>query len=324
MESEEPLLRARPSRCLFPIEHPDLWQWYKKAQSALWTAEEIDLSDDLAHFKRLTDDEKHFLLTTLAFFAGADGVVNDNLVENFAAEVGPQEAKMFYFLQMYIESVHSETYSLLIDTYEKDPEKREKLFNAIVEFPCVARKAAWARRWMNRETATFGERLVAFACVEGIFFSGSFCSIFWFKKRGLMPGLTFSNELISRDEGMHRDYACYQYRHKLKDKPSRARVEEIVRDAVDIECEFVRDALPRELIGMNSALMIEYIQFVADHLMTTLGFGPIYNARNPFDWMDLISLDGKTNFFEKRVGDYSMAGVGSTVEERSFATDADF
>lgn len=320
------LFEERNSFCVFPIVHADLWEMYKKAVASFWTTEELDLASDRKDLPKLTEDEHHFIMTTLAFFAGSDGIVNKNLIENFTREIKCMEAQMFYGFQVVIENIHAETYSLLIDTYERDPAKKDHYFNAVKTMPCVTRKAEWAFRWMNPETGTFGERLVAFACVEGIFFSGSFCSIFWLKKRGLMPGLSFSNELISRDEGLHRDFACLLYRAHLppKERPSEERVRQIVQEAVEIEHSFVEDALPRELIGMNSKAMKEYIEFVADHLMITLGLDKMFKTPNPFDWMELISLDGKTNFFEKRVGEYSKANVGQSEEDRVFKMDDDF
>ena len=323
--SNEILLTESKSRkyVLFPIEHEKLWMRYKQAESAFWTAEEIDLSADRKDFESLKESERHFIKMTLAFFAGSDGIVNENLAANFMSEVQIPEARCFYGFQIAIENIHSEVYSLLIDTYVKNNEEKAKLFDAIETVPCIKRKAEWALKWTNREHASFAERLIAFAAVEGIFFSGSFCSIFWLKKRGLMPGLTFSNELISRDEGMHCDFACLLY-NMLKNKLEESRVQQIIREAVDCEREFVTDALPRELIGINSTLMTQYIEFCADRLLYELGAKKIYNVENPFDWMTLISLDGKSNFFEKRVGEYSKAGVGVTEEENVFALDVEF
>lgn len=306
--AEEPLLQENPNRfVLFPIEHHDIWKFYKQAEASFWTAEEIDLSQDLKDWANLNDGEKHFVSHVLAFFAASDGIVNENLGENFLAEVQYTEAKFFYGFQIAIENIHSEVYSLLIDTYIKDAKEKDKLFNAIETLDCVQKKAKWALRWI--ENASFAERLIAFAAVEGIFFSGSFCSIFWLKKRGLMPGLSFSNELISRDEGMHCDFACLLYNDHLVNKLSVERVTEIITDAVEIEKEFVTDALPVRLIGMNAELMSQYIEFVADRLLVELGCPKVYNATNPFDFMEMISLQGKTNFFEKRVGEYQKAGV---------------
>lgn len=306
----ESMLVENPRRfVLFPIEYPEIWAMYKKAQSSNWTAEEVDLSQDVAEFEALTDNERHFLTHVLAFFAASDGIVNENLVQNFNNEVQIPEARCFYGFQIAIENVHSEVYSLLIDTYVKDRTEKDKLFNAVETIPCVAKKANWALKWTNSDVASYPERLVAFAAVEGIFFSGSFCAIYWLKKRGLMPGLTFSNELISRDEGMHCDFACLLF-NMLEYKIPDERVVEIIQGAVDGEIEFISGALPVELIGMNSKLMTQYIKFVADRLLTQLGVPKVYKVANPFDWMNLMSLQGKTNFFEKRVGEYSISGVG--------------
>lgn len=314
---EEPILKENKNRfVLFPIRHNDLWEMYKKAEASFWTAEEIDLSGDLKDWKKLTKGEKHFVTHVLAFFAASDGIVNENLAVNFMREVQIPEARSFYGFQIMIENIHSETYSLLIDTYIKDPEEKRRLFNAIETVPCVKKKAQWALRWI--ENKNFIERLVAFAAVEGIFFSGSFCSVFWLKKRGLMPGLSFSNELISRDEGLHCDFACLLYK-MIQNKLSTSRIYEIIGSAVEIEKEFVSDSLPVDLIGMNSKLMCQYIEFVADRLIVALGYPKLYNAINPFDFMELISLQGKTNFFEKRVGEYQKAGVTSNNKTKAFA-----
>jgi ribonucleoside-diphosphate reductase beta chain len=314
----EPILQENKNRfVLFPIQHHDIWEFYKKAEASFWTAEEIDLSQDLKDWGGMNDGERHFISHILAFFAASDGIVNENLAENFVAEVQYTEAKFFYGFQIAVENIHSETYSLLIDTYIKDPEKRDLLFNAIETLDCVKKKANWALRWI--EQASFAERLVAFAAVEGIFFSGSFCSIFWLKKRGLMPGLSFSNELISRDEGLHCDFACLLYTKHLTNKLPNAQVQQIIADAVAIEKEFVTDALPVNLIGMNAELMSQYIEFVADRLLVELGCNKIYHATNPFDFMEMISLQGKTNFFEKRVGEYQKAGVIQKEEEKDKA-----
>jgi len=322
----EPILQENPNRfVLFPIEHNDIWQMYKLAEASFWTAEEIDLSQDLKDWENLNDGERHFISHVLAFFAASDGIVNENLAENFVAEVQYTEAKFFYGFQIAVENIHSETYSLLIDTYVKDSKEKDKLFNAIDTMECVNKKANWALRWI--EQASFAERLIAFAAVEGIFFSGSFCSIFWLKKRGLMPGLTFSNELISRDEGLHCDFACLLYNNHLVNKLSTERITEIITDAVEIEKEFVTDALPVDLIGMNAALMRQYIEFVADRLLDELNCPKVYKVTNPFDFMEMISLQGKTNFFEKRVGDYQKAGVKNSGDEgssRTFTLDEDF
>jgi ribonucleoside-diphosphate reductase beta chain len=308
---------------LFPIEHDDIWAFYKKAEASFWTAEEIDLSNDLSDWNdRLSDDERHFVKHVLAFFAASDGIVNENLAENFVSEVQYTEAKFFYGFQIMMENIHSETYSLLIDTYIKDAKEKDYLFNAIEHLDCVQKKANWALRWIGK--GSFAERLIAFAAVEGIFFSGSFCSIFWLKKRGLMPGLSFSNELISRDEGMHCDFACLLYNDHVVNKLSEDTVRAIITDAVEIEKEFVSDALPVNLIGMNAELMCQYIEFVADRLLSALNLPKEYKAENPFPWMDLISLQGKTNFFEKRVGDYQKSGVMTDRDKQVFTLDEDF
>ena len=323
----EPILEDNPNRfVLFPIQHDDIWAFYKKSEASFWTAEEIDLAADLVDWsEKLNDDERYFIKHILAFFAASDGIVNENLAENFVAEVQYTEAKFFYGFQIMMENIHSETYSLLIDTYIKDKEEKNKLFNAIETLDCVKKKADWALEWI--ENGNFAERIVAFAAVEGIFFSGSFCSIFWLKKRGLMPGLSFSNELISRDEGMHCDFACLLYTRHLVNKLPKATVEKIIRDAVEIEKEFICDALPVRLIGMNSELMSQYIEFVADRLLAELGNEKIFNTPNPFDFMEMISLQGKTNFFEKRVAEYQKAGVSNSNTSESkqgFSLDEDF
>lgn len=320
----EPILAENKSRfVLFPIKHPEVWQMYKKAEASFWTAEEIDLSPDLADWEnKLNDDERHFIKHVLAFFAASDGIVNENLAEQFLKEVQIAEARCFYGFQVAMENVHAETYSLLIDTYIKDPVEKDRLFNALEHVPAVQKKAKWALDWINEE-APFAERLIAFAAVEGIFFSGSFCSIFWLKKRGLMPGLTFSNELISRDEGLHCDFACLLY-SMLENKLDVDRVKLIITDAVAIEKEFIMEALPVSLIGMNAKLMSEYIEFVADRLLVALGIPKIYGTSNPFPWMELISLQGKTNFFEKRVGEYQKAGVMAEKSTHKFSLDEDF
>jgi len=325
-EVEEPILQENKNRfVLFPIIHDDIWRFYKKAEASFWTAEEIDLSQDLKDWENLNDGERHFIAHVLAFFAASDGIVNENLAENFVGEVQYTEAKFFYGFQIAIENIHSETYSLLIDTYTKDPEEKERLFHAIDTMDCVKKKAEWALKWI--ENSTFAERLIAFAAVEGIFFSGSFCSIFWLKKRGLMPGLSFSNELISRDEGLHCDFACHLYTKHLVNALPEEKVIGIIGDAVTIEKEFVTDALPVDLIGMNANLMCQYIEFVADRLLVELGCRKIYNSNNPFDFMEMISLQGKTNFFEKRVAEYQKAGVlaeGRTNGAPKFSLDEDF
>ena len=320
----EPILKENSNRfVLFPIEHDDIWSYYKKAEASFWTAEEIDLGQDLKDWDTLTGDERHFIKHVLAFFAASDGIVNENLAENFVSEVQYTEAKFFYGFQIAIENIHSETYSLLIDTYVKDVKEKDALFNALDTMDCVKKKADWALRWIDE--GNFAERLVAFAAVEGIFFSGSFCSIFWLKKRGLMPGLTFSNELISRDEGLHCDFACLLYNNHLVNKLSNEAIQTIIADAVTIEKEFVTDALPVRLIGMNAELMCQYIEFVADRLLLELNCSKIYHASNPFDFMEMISLQGKTNFFEKRVGEYQKAGVLNTENDNDkFSLDQDF
>ena len=323
-EALEPILEKNNERfVLFPIEHNDIWQFYKKAEASFWTAEEIDLSQDLIDWnEKLSDDEQHFIKHILAFFAASDGIVNENLAENFLSEVQYTEAKFFYGFQITIENIHSETYSLLIDTYIQDTKEKSYLFNAIDTIPCVKRKADWALRWIDE--GSYAERLISFAAVEGIFFSGSFCSIFWLKKRGLMPGLSFSNELISRDEGLHCDFACLLYNNHLVNKLPKETVTKIITDAVEIEKEFVTDAIPVKLIGMNADLMQQYIEFVADRLLGELGCASVYNSSNPFDFMDMISIQGKTNFFEKRVAEYQKAGVLNSGENQSFSLDEEF
>ncbi len=319
-DANEPLLKENPNRfVIFPIQYPQLWEMYKKAEASFWTAEEIDLALDMNDYEKLTDDEKHFVTHVLAFFAASDGIVNENLVERFCAEVQVPEARFFYGFQIAIENIHSETYSLLIDTYVKDKQEKAHLFNALETVPCVRKKADWALRWIE-ESSRFAERLVAFAVVEGIFFSGSFCAIFWLKKRGLMPGLTFSNELISRDEGMHCDFACMLY-SMLENKLTDAELHAIIGEAVVHEKEFVCEALSVALIGMNKDLMSQYIEFCADRLLVALGAPKLYNATNPFDWMELISLQGKTNFFERRVSEYQKAGVMSSVAKNNSSDD---
>lgn len=327
VQEEEPLLAPNPDRfCMFPIQYPQIWEMYKKAEASFWTAEEVDLSQDLRHWDALTGDERHFVTHVLAFFAASDGIVLENLAVRFMKEVQLSEARAFYGFQIAIENIHSEMYSLLLETYVRDPAEKARLFRAVDTVPAVARKAEWALRWIDG-AESFAERLLAFACVEGIFFSGSFCAIFWLKKRGLMPGLTFSNELISRDEGLHCDFACLLY-SLLRERPSEERVRGIMREAVDIEREFVCDALPCALVGMNRDLMAQYIEFVADRLLGALGCGKMYSAANPFDWMELISLQGKTNFFEKRVGEYQKASVMSSINgdggSHVFKMDEDF
>lgn len=321
----EPLLAENKDRfVLFPIKQRDIWEMYKKAEASFWTAEEIDLASDQTDWaNKLNDNERHFIKHVLAFFAASDGIVNENLAVNFLNEVQSPEARCFYGFQVMMENIHSETYSLLIDTYIKDPVEKDKLFHAIDTVPCVGKKAEWAIKWINN--GNFAERLIAFAAVEGIFFSGSFCSIFWLKKRGLMPGLSFSNELISRDEGLHCDFACLLYTQYIKNQLPKEQVTKIITDAVAIEKEFVSDAIPVKLIGMNADLMCQYIEFVADRLLVALGCQKFYNAANPFDFMEMISLQGKTNFFEKRVAEYQKAGVmGKDAENNVFKLDEDF
>jgi ribonucleoside-diphosphate reductase beta chain len=322
----EPILTDNPNRfVLFPIEHNDIWDIYKKAEASFWTAEEIDLHQDIMDWEnKLTADEQYFIKHILAFFAASDGIVNENLAENFVNEVQYTEAKFFYGFQIMMENIHSETYSLLIDTYVKDKVERNRLFNAIETFDAIKKKADWALRWI--ESPSFAERLIAFAAVEGIFFSGAFCSIFWLKKRGLMPGLTFSNELISRDEGMHCDFAVHLHNNHLVNKVPQERINQIITEALAIEREFITESLPVDLIGMNSRLMVQYLEFVADRLLTELNCPKVYNSENPFDFMDMISLEGKTNFFEMRVSDYRKAGVGMEQESTAdtFKFDSDF
>jgi len=323
----EPILQENKDRfVIFPIQHHDLWEWYKKQEACIWTAEEIDLHQDLADWNnKLNDDEKYFIKHILAFFAASDGIVNENLAENFVNEVQYSEAKFFYGFQIMMENIHSETYSLLIDTYVKDEKEKDILFKAIENFPAIKKKADWALKWID--SPSFAERLIAFAAVEGIFFSGSFCSIFWLKKRGLMPGLTFSNELISRDEGMHCDYAVHLHTHHIINKVSKERITEIIVDALNIEREFITESLPASLIGMNSKLMTQYLEFVTDRLLVELGCKKVYNSTNPFDFMDMISLQGKTNFFEKRVSEYQKAGVlnkDKDEDSQKISFDADF
>ena len=311
---KEPLLTENPNRyVMFPIAHDDIWKMYKKMMDCFWRTEEIDLSKDISHWKTLKDDEKYFIKMVLAFFAASDGIVLENLGQRFLSEVQIPEARATYGFQLMMENIHSETYSLLIDTLIKDETEKTKLFKAIDNFPCIKKKADWAIKWINDNRSNFATRLVAFACVEGIFFSGSFCSIYWLKKRGIMPGLTFSNELISRDEGMHTDFAVLLFKKLLK-KPKKSKIVDIIKESVEIEKEFITNALPCKLIGMNATLMKQYIEFVADRLILQLGYDKIYNKTNPFDFMEMISLDGKTNFFERRVGDYSLSSGKKTDE----------
>lgn len=320
----EPILADNPDRfVILPINYDEVWKMYKTSVASFWTAEEVDLTQDINDWeKKLSDDERHFIKHVLAFFAASDGIVNENLVLNFMREVQIPEARCFYGFQVAIENIHAEMYSLLIDTYIKDPKEKDYLFHALQNLPCVSKKGEWAMRWIEN-APTFAHRLIAFAAVEGIFFSGSFCSIYWLKKRGLMPGLTFSNELISRDEGMHCDFACLLY-SMLENKLDPAEVKAIIVEAVEYEKEFVTDALPVSLIGMNADMMSQYIEFVADRLLVSLGCEKAFGTANPFPWMDMISIQGKTNFFEKRVGDYQKAGVMAKREEQVFSMEADF
>ena len=320
----EPLLQENPHRfVLFPIKHEDIWEMYKQAEASFWTAEEIDLTRDATDWINLQDNERHFVSHVLAFFAASDGIVNENLSSNFITEVTVPKARCFYGFQIAVENIHSKTYSLLIDTYIKNPQEKSHLLRAIETVPCVKRKASWALKWCTPAYASFAKQIIAFAAVEGIFFSGSFCAIFWLKKRGLMPGLSFSNELISRDEGLHCDFACLLY-SKLLNRLPETHVIEIIDSAVNIEMEFVADALPVELIGMNSPMMCEYIKFCADRLLSALGYQKHYHTNNPFEWMERISLQGKTNFFEKRVSKYSKSGVGINQIDQIFSLDTSF
>lgn len=321
--NSERLLQQNPERfVIFPIKHDDIWKSYKQQEACFWTAEEIDLVDDINHWQnKLNDDEKYFIESVLAFFAASDGIVNENLAVNFTNEVQYPEAKCFYGFQIMMENIHSETYSLLIDTLIKDPVKKNNLFTAIESMDSVKKKATWALNWI--ESDSFVERLVAFAVVEGIFFSGSFCAIFWLKKRGLMPGLSFSNELISRDEGMHTNFACLLYKEHIENKLSRERVLSIVTNAVEIEKEFITESIPVDLIGMNSKLMCQYIEFVADGLLINLGYEKHYGSDNPFDFMKNIALQGKTNFFEKRVSEYQKSGVANNTKKDAFDSEDD-
>lgn len=323
MAQQEPILQPNDNRfVIFPIQHNDLWEWYKKQQACFWTAEEIDLHSDIVDWTtKLTDDERYFIKHILAFFAASDGIVNENLAENFVNEVQYSEAKFFYGFQIMMENIHSETYSLLIDTYVKDEVEKDRLFRAIEVFPAIKKKAEWALKWI--ESDSFAERLIAFAAVEGIFFSGAFCSIFWLKKRGLLPGLTFSNELISRDEGMHCDFAVHLHNNHIVNRVSKERIKEIIVDALDIEREFITESLPVSLIGMNARLMTQYLEYVTDRLLQEFGCDKVYDATNPFDFMEMISLEGKTNFFEKRVSEYQKAGVKSG-GTGSISFDSDF
>ena len=320
----EPIFKENPDRfVIFPIKYHDIWEFYKKAVASFWTAEEIKLQDDLNDWDNLSDNEQHFIKNVLAFFAASDGIVNENLVERFMSEVQLPEAKSFYGFQIAIENIHSETYSLLIDTYIKNEEEKHHLLHAVETIPCVTKKADWALRWIASEKS-YAHRLIGFACVEGIFFSGSFCAIFWIKKRGKMPGLCFSNELISRDEGLHCDFACLLYTKYIENKLEQSEVHNIIKEAVEIETEFIVDSLPCRLIGMNSELMTQYIQFVADRLVMQLGYDAIWDSTNPFDFMSQQGMEIKANFFENRVSAYSKAGVGNDAEDMEFDTEAAF
>lgn len=321
--ADEPMLLPSNDRfVLFPIQHHDIWEAYKKQAACFWTAEELDLAGDLSDWEKMSPNEKHFIKHVLAFFAASDGIVNENLAMNFSNEVQWPEARTFYGFQIMMENIHSETYSLLIDTYIKDESEKNKLFRAMETMPTIMKKAEWALKWTDASRATFGERLIAFAAVEGIHFSGSFCALYWLKQKGLMQGLTFSNELISRDEGLHRDFAVMLH-NKLVNKVPHESALKIITDAVKIEKEFVTKALPVSLLGMNSEKMCEYIELVADHLLSSLGYPTHYNTKNPFPWMEMIGMQGKTNFFERRVGEYQKAGV-ATENNKSFSVDEDF
>jgi len=322
----EPLLEVNPSRfVIFPINHSKVWSMYKKAVASFWTVEEVDLSKDAVFWAKLNDNERHFIEHILAFFAASDGIVNENLVERFMNDVQIPEARCFYGFQIMIENIHSEMYSLLIDTYVKDRDRKQFLFNAIETIPSIKKKADWALKWISNKDASFGSRVIAFACVEGIFFSGAFCSIFWLKKRGLMPGLTFSNELISRDEALHTEFAVLM-NSMLNNQCDEATIKMIIMEAVEIEKEFINDSIPCKLIGMNAEMMSTYIEFVANRLMMQLGHPKIYkNVKNPFPFMEMISLEGKTNFFEKRVAEYAKTGVKSgTANSKKIVFDAEF
>jgi ribonucleotide reductase beta subunit family protein with ferritin-like domain len=326
-KSSEPLLTENDSRyVMFPIQDNEIWKMYKKQVDCFWRAEEIDLSKDVIQWNNndiLNDDERFFISMILAFFAASDGIVNENLAVRFMSEVQLAEARAFYGFQIAMENIHNESYSLLIDTLIKSEEQKTKLFSGIENFPCIKKKSDWALRWLNDKRSSFYTRLIAFAVVEGIFFSGAFCSIFWLKKRGLMPGLTTSNEFIARDEGLHTDFACLLY-SKIKNRLKRGQVNKIIKDAVTIEKNFITKALPCELIGMNATLMAQYIEFVADRLLVQLGYPKVYEAANPFEFMERISLEGKDNFFEKKVSNYAKAAVGKSQEQMSFSMEADF
>lgn len=326
----EPLLQENPNRyVMFPIQYDDVWQMYKQQVACFWTAEEIDMSQDIKDWKdKLNDDERHFIKYVLAFFAASDGIVLENLIENFSHEVQVPEIRAYYGFQAAMENIHSETYSLQIDTYITDDKEKQHLFNAMHEVPCVKEKATWAIQYIEDKEASFAQRLIAFSIVEGIFFSASFCAIFWLKKRGLMPGLCFANELISRDEGLHTDFACLLYTKYIRSKLSEQKVHRMFKEAVKIEVKFATDAIPVKLIGMNAGLMAQYVEFVADRLLVQLGYHKLFNSSNPFDFMDMISLQGKTNFFEKRVGEYQKAGVmkdnSASAADDKFSLDEDF
>jgi ribonucleoside-diphosphate reductase subunit M2 len=324
-KNDEPLLRENPGRfVIFPIEYHNIWGMYKKALASIWTVEEVDLSKDANDWMKLNTNERNFIENILAFFAASDGIVNENLCERFMNDVQVTEAKCFYGFQIAMENIHSEMYSLLIDTYVKDTTRKLELLNAIETIPSIKKKADWALKWIGDDDSDYNKRVIAFAAVEGIFFSGAFCSIFWLKKRGLMPGLTFSNELISRDEALHTEFAIMMYK-MLVHKCSEETVREIITEAVEIEKEFINESIPCKLIGMNSELMSEYIEFVANRLIVQLGYSKIYQAKNPFPFMEMISLEGKTNFFEKRVGEYAKSGVKSgTQVSKKIVLDADF
>ncbi len=325
MTTEVLLDKSNDRFVLFPIKHTEVWDMYKQSMACFWTAEEIDLYQDLDDWKSLSNQERHYISHVLAFFSASDGIVNENLALRFYNDVQIPEARAFYGFQIAMENIHAETYGLLIDTYIKDEKQKDYLLKAVDNIPCIKKKADWALKWIYGQD-DFALRLLAFAAIEGIFFSGSFCSIFWLKKRGLMPGLTFSNELISRDEGLHTDFACLLYNKYIEDKPSEEKVRALIKEAVEFEQEFITEALPVSLIGMNSDMMKSYIEFVADRLMNQLGYGEIYGSANPFDWMELISLQGKTNFFEKRVSEYQKAGVMTKdkTDNFEFTMDADF
>lgn len=326
-DSLEPILQENPNRfVLFPIKHEQIWKMYKDSLSCFWVVEEVSLSDDLVDWAKLNDDERHFIKHVLAFFAASDGIVLENILGRFSTDVQIPEARAVYAFQGMIETVHSEMYSLLIDTYISDETEKSKLFNALSTFPCIQKKAEWALKWISDDESNFATRLVAFAAVEGIFFSGSFCSIYWLKEKGVMPGLTFSNELISRDEGMHTDFACLLY-SMLQEKLSQTELHAIIQEAVEIEKEFITDALPCSLLGMNKEMMSQYIEYVSDRLIVQLGYSKLYNATNPFDWMEMISIKTKTNFFEKRVAEYRKANITTDADAddaNDFGIDADF